>query len=205
MDVLGSYRRLSRRVGPAAGLAVALVLFSSGLSARASVIGATFLPDHAAPGSMVLVAYLPLVADCPRVRVYLSRHVSPTPPITSARDRRLIRLVGTVRYQTGFGPNSTGPTPRTTTFTFRVPRLPSGVYGTFAQCVGGPPVSSTFGPGAGPFTIERAVIPATATVTSPPPKGSALAWPVYAIALFIGGLLWRRRFARRADDDARRD
>ena len=181
----------------AAGILVALVLVAPGQRVRASVLGATFLPDHAAPGSTVLVVYLPRAADCPTVRVYLSRQQSPTPPITSARDRRLIRLMGTVAYRTGYGPNSTGPTPRTTTFRFRVPALSPGIYGTYGQCVGGPPVSSTFGPGAGPFTIDRADGPATSTVAvTSHDQPFSLAWPVYGIGFVIGWLLLRGRLAR---------
>jgi hypothetical protein len=192
-------RRLARlRAGGAAGIGIALVLLTSGRSVRASVLGATFLPDHAAPGSQVLVAYLPLAADCPSVRVYLSRHVSPTPPITSAGDRRLIRLVGTVAYRTGYGPNSAGPTPRTTTFSFRVPVLAPGIYGTYAQCIGGPPVSSTFGAGAGSFAVEPVGVPATtALATEIHDHGSSLTGPEGGIALVVSGLLWRRRIRSR--------
>jgi hypothetical protein len=182
------------RMVSAIGIGVALVLLTSNQIARASVLGATFLPDHGALGSKVLVAYLPLAADCPNVHVYLAREVSPTPQITSARDRRLIRLVGTVAYRTGYGPNSTGPTPRTTTFTFRVPALAAGIYGTYAQCVGGPPVSSAFGAGAGPFTVDPAGAPATSTITTGAQEhGSALMWPISGVALAVSALLWSRR------------
>ena len=114
-----------------------LVLFTSVTAARAdTVLGATFLPDHATPGAKILVAELPLPQDCPRFNVYLSRDATLTPPITSARDPRLIRPTGSVSYRTGHGPNSLGPTPKTTTFAFRVPALTPGAYGTYAQCVG---------------------------------------------------------------------
>jgi len=181
-----------------------VALLASVAAARASVLGATFYPDHGAPGARITVGQLPWPDVCPSVRVYLSREVNPTPLITSAADHRLIQLAGTVRYRHGYRSGTfSGPLPPlTTTFDFRVPRLPPGVYGTYAQCVGGPVDWSGFGPGATTFTVDPEPLPPTDTVTAtstaaPGPADDPRPAALLALALGLATLMGVRRWAGR--------
>ena len=204
MDGYDSSRSLrewtrGRVLAAAIAMTIALLL-SPHASARAAYLGATFIPDHGAPGARIVVGYLPLPKECPRVNVYPSREATPSPPIASAHDPRLIRLVGTVSYRRGYGPNSTGPTPKTTTFEFRVPDLRPGTYGTYAQCVGGPAVSSGFGTGNSLFTVDpgppETDTEAIAAVVQPeiPTEWPALPFAVIGCAsLMLSAILWRRQ------------
>jgi hypothetical protein len=154
-----------------------------------TVPGATFTPSHGAPGARVEVIGLPLAADCPDIRVWLSRDVSPSPPITSPRDPRLIRLHGTVSHPP-IGDGGLGDRRPGTMFTFAVPSLPPGKYGTYDQCR---PASSAFPFGAGStrFVIDHAPPSTDTIVVGPagdraPPAGDAVARA--ALALGAGGL-----------------
>jgi hypothetical protein len=162
----------------AASATAALLLATGGSTAGAyTVVGATFLPDHGAPDALIVVEGLPLAADCPVVKVWLAPGPTPSPPITTSTNKRLVALDGAVRVRP-IGAGGAGDTRPGTTFEFRVPAIRPGTYATYAECRGGS-VFGGFGPGATTFTVEAApprtdTEPGTAVAPGSSPNPSTL-------------------------------
>jgi hypothetical protein len=185
-------RRWGRRIVAAVGSGLVIAVLVAQPSLGYTVVGATFSPDHGAPGDQILVTGFGLPHDCPSVSVYLAPSAAAS-GITSPNDRRLTRLDGAVRYLRGFG-LGVGDTRRTTTFSFRVPNLGLGRYSTFAKCAGG-----SFDPGATAFRITGGDLPQTSTVApSTAVPDSRWPWFVLTGSLPVGALLLRRRAADRS-------
>ena len=91
-----------------------------------------FEPDHGSVGTWVVVTGLPLAVDCPNVDVWLARDDTPSPPIVSRDDPRLIKLGGAVSYQP-IGAGGTDDQRPATTFVFQVPEIEPGTHGTYTE------------------------------------------------------------------------
>ena len=67
----------------APALAVGLGSLVIGTVAAYTMLGASFVPDHGAPGTRVVVEGLPLATDCPTVEVWFAvgTHIKPPTPI----------------------------------------------------------------------------------------------------------------------------
>lgn len=141
-----------------AASALALLVTASLSTASAyTVIGAYFHPGHGAAGMKVVVSGLPLAVDCPTVDVWLATDVTPSPPIASSDDPRLIELRGMTRHPSGGSGIGTGGSALGTEFVFRVPAIEPGTYGTYSSCPGGSAGFDGFGPGATTFTVDPTV------------------------------------------------
>ena len=158
-----SIRRAIKVRAASVAAVVALVAVAAVVSNAAAytVLGASFFPNHGAPGIRIVVDGLPLAADCPTVDVWLAPGITASPPIVSAADTRLIRLRGQVRHVPGGV--SLGDTRRGTTFVFRVPAIAAGTYSTYSRCIGGSAGFAGFGTGNTTFTIDH-----------PPPNTDAI-------------------------------
>lgn len=153
-----------RRVAVAATMAALIASVGVSSASADTVIGATFEPDHGSVGTWVVVTGLPLAVDCPNVDLWLARGVTPSPPIVSRDDPRLIKLGGAVSYQP-IGAGGFDDQRRATTFVFRVSAIAPGTYGTYMECSGGNADFAGFFPGHTTFTV---VVPATPVPSSSP-------------------------------------
>ena len=180
--------------------AVALVLGSLLVATGTSVVsaytvaGAIFVPDHGAPGAVVVVEGLPLAVDCPAVDVWLARGAAPSPAITAIGDPRLLKLAGTVRVRP-IGAGGVNDTRPGTTFEFKVPAIEPGIYATYHRCRGGDPGFGIFGRGITLFTVDPAP---PGTFTAAPLAGTGV--PANSLLILAGVLafpLLMLRLARR--------
>ncbi len=188
---------IAARVAPALLAGVIVLAPAASVASAYTVAGASFLPDHGAPGAAIVVEGLPLAVDCPVVDVWLAPGTAPSPAIASSSDPRLIKLAGSVRVRSigAGGANDTRPG---TTFEFRVPAIQAGTYATYAQCRGGDPAFRGFGPGATSFTVEAGSprTETTAGVADAPGPWPVL--PAVAGVFGVAGLvLWWSRRQRR--------
>jgi hypothetical protein len=163
-----------------------LLLVVRGVSPASAytVIGAYFDPGHGAAGTNITVSGLPLAVDCPRVDVWLARGATPTPPIVSSHDRRLIKLRGSTRHTPGgigVGDSRLG-----TTFVFRVPAIASGTYSTYSSCPGSPAFDG-FSPGDTTFIVDPTV-PGTDVAAAAIPIARSPGLPSIIVTL-VGGLV----------------
>jgi len=170
------------RVAAALGTGAILLATGASVASAYTVLGATFLPDHGAPGAAIVVVGLPLAVDCPVVDVWLAPGAAPSPPIAASNDPRLLRLEGTVRVRP-IGAGGVNDTRPGTTFEFRVPAIQPGTYATYAECRGGTSGFEGFWPGATPFTVQPA---APATYTDAPVRAAPGTPPL--LLVIAGGL-----------------
>jgi len=184
------------RVVAVLGIGTMLLATGASVASAYTVLGATFLPDHGAPGAAIVVVGLPLAVDCPVVDVWLAPGAAPSPPIAASNDPRLLRLEGTVRVRP-IGAGGVNDTRPGTTFEFRVPAIQPGTYSTYAECRGGTSGFEGFWPGATPFTVQPA---APATYTDAPVRAAPGTPPL--LLVIAGGLaiplfaLWQSRRLR---------
>ena len=181
----------------AAALVTVALLLGAGISVVSAytVAGAIFVPDHGAPGDVIVVEGLPLAVDCPAVDAWLAPGAAPAPPITAASDPRLLKLAGTVRIRPvgAGGVNDTRPG---TTFEFKVPAIEPGIYATYHRCRGGSPGFGIFGRGITSFTVDPTP-PGTDTAgplreIAAPPSPLPILAGVLAFPLFMRALARRR-------------
>jgi len=200
-----SQRRSARSIGFSKRLAMSLasgvvLLAASGASANAyTVLGATFVLEHGAPGARIVVVGLPLAVDCPSVDVWLVRGAAPSPPVTERTDPRLLKLSGAVRVRR-IGAGGAGDTRPATTFEFRVPAIQPGIYATYAECRGSSSFEG-FEAGATSFTVDPGA-PSTDVESAAVTRGFSP--PLPPLLPVIAGLLtipcvelWSRRLNRR--------
>ena len=181
----------------AAALVTVALLLRAGTSVVSAytVAGAIFVPDHGAPGAVVVVEGLPVAVDCPAVDVWLAPGAAPSPPITAIGDPRLLKLAGSVRIRP-IGAGGLNDTRPGTTFEFRVPAIEPGIYATYHRCRGGSPGFGIFGRGIASFTVDPAP-PGTYTAgplreTGAPPSPLPIFAGVLAFPLFMFTLARRR-------------
>jgi hypothetical protein len=191
-----------------AASALALLVTASLSTASAyTVIGAYFHPDHGSTGTKVVVSGLPLAVDCPTVDVWLATDATPSPPIVSSHDPRLIKLRGTTRHPSGGSGIGTGGSALGTEFVFRVPAIAPGTYGTYSSCPGGTAGFDGIGPGDTTFTVDPTA-PSTDTaaaddrVVGSPGMPRVIVGLVAGLILLVGIAVRRRSSDRRFVDSA---
>lgn len=178
-------RRLTRVAMTASAVAI-LVAASASTASAYTVLGAYFDPGHGAAGARISVGELPLAVDCPTVHVWLASDVTPSAPIESRDDPRLIKLWGTTRHAPGgIGVGNQRPG---TTFIFRVPAITPRTYATYWQCSGGTGSFDFFGPGHTTFTVDPST-PGTDTVAAPADAAVGSSDPSRLVIAALAGLV----------------
>ena len=160
------------RCGVVLVLGSLLVATGTSVVGAYTVAGAIFVPDHGAPGAVVVVEGLPLAVDCPAVDVWLARGAAPSPrslPMATTSPEAC-----RYRPRSAIGAGGVNDARPGTTFEFKVPAMSRACYARPTIAVEVEPEVRHLRRGS-----PRSPSIAAPPVRSPPPRSPGPACPRY--------------------------